>query len=50
MEASQTLSVNPALYGDLHNTGHVFIAFSHDPDHRHLESFGVMGDSATAMR
>lgn len=28
----------------------MFISYSHDPDHRHLESFGVMGDSATAMR
>jgi tyrosinase len=50
MEASATLSPNGAFYGDLHNTCHVFIALSHDPDHRHLESFGVMGDSATAMR
>lgn len=30
--------------------GHVAISYSHDPDHRHLESFAVMGDSATAMR
>lgn len=30
--------------------GHVLISYAHDPDHRHLESFGVMGDSATAMR
>lgn len=30
--------------------GHVIISFQHDPDHRHLESFSVMGDSATAMR
>lgn len=49
IEAS-TLSPNRTFYGDLHNMGHVFIAYSHDPDHRHLESFGVMGDSATAMR
>lgn len=49
MESSQ-LSVNRDFYGDLHNMGHVFISYSHDPDHRHLESFGVMGDSSTAMR
>lgn len=47
---SSILSVNRDLYGDLHNMGHVFISYSHDPDHRNLESFGVMGDSATAMR
>lgn len=49
MEAS-ILTPNSQLYGDLHNMGHVVISYSHDPDHRHLESFGVMGDSATAMR
>ncbi|XP_061722236.1 phenoloxidase subunit 1-like [Cydia pomonella] len=49
MEAS-ALSRNSAKYGDLHNMGHVFISYAHDPDHRHLEQFGVMGDSATAMR
>nr|Q8I6K1.1 RecName: Full=Phenoloxidase 1; AltName: Full=Prophenoloxidase-I; Flags: Precursor [Holotrichia diomphalia]BAC15603.1 prophenoloxidase-II [Holotrichia diomphalia] len=47
---SSNLSVNRTLYGDLHNMGHVFISYIHDPDHRHLETFGVMGDSATAMR
>lgn len=30
--------------------GHVFISYAHDPDHRYLESFGVIGDSSTAMR
>jgi tyrosinase len=50
MMESSMLSVNRQLYGDLHNMGHVFISMSHDPDHRHLESFGVMGDSGTAMR
>ena len=49
MESSQ-LNPNPNLYGDYHNMGHVTISYQHDPDHRHLESFGVMGDSATAMR
>ncbi|KAB0791115.1 hypothetical protein PPYR_02915 [Photinus pyralis] len=50
MIESSILSPNRAFYGDLHNFGHVFIAYIHDPDHRHLESFGVMGDSTTAMR
>ncbi|CAD6996671.1 unnamed protein product [Ceratitis capitata] len=50
MMESSILSPNRSLYGDFHNMGHVFISYSHDPDHRHLESFGVMGDSATAMR
>ncbi|XP_046734049.1 phenoloxidase 1-like [Diprion similis] len=49
IEAS-ILSPNRNLYGDMHNMGHVAISFCHDPDHRYLESFGVMGDSATAMR
>ncbi|XP_023292337.2 phenoloxidase 2-like [Lucilia cuprina] len=50
MMESSIISPNRALYGDFHNQGHVFIAYSHDPDHRYLESFGVMGDSTTAMR
>nr|XP_022907905.1 phenoloxidase 2 [Onthophagus taurus] len=50
MVESSILSPNRTLYGDLHNMGHVFISYAHDPDHRHLESFGVMGDSSTAMR
>ncbi|GAB0086196.1 Hemocyanin, N-terminal [Sergentomyia squamirostris] len=50
MMESSILSPNRQLYGDLHNMGHVFISYCHDPDHRHLESFGVMGDSTTAMR
>lgn len=49
MEASM-LTPNANYYGDMHNMGHVAISYQHDPDHRHLESFGVMGDSATAMR
>ncbi|KAG8238622.1 hypothetical protein J437_LFUL018540 [Ladona fulva] len=49
IEAS-ALSPNYNLYGDLHNFGHVVIALAHDPDHRHLETFSVMGDTATAMR
>ncbi|XP_073947884.1 phenoloxidase subunit 1-like isoform X1 [Choristoneura fumiferana] len=47
---SSIISRNRSHYGDLHNMGHVFISFAHDPDNRHLENFGVMGDSATAMR
>lgn len=50
MIESSIISPNRALYGDFHNQGHVFISYAHDPDHRHLESFGVMGDSTTAMR
>ncbi|CAH2052547.1 unnamed protein product, partial [Iphiclides podalirius] len=47
---SSIISPNRSYYGDMHNMGHVFISYSHDPDHRNLEQFGVMGDSATAMR
>ncbi|XP_022120686.2 phenoloxidase subunit 1 isoform X1 [Pieris rapae] len=50
MMESSILSPNRPFYGDLHNMGHVFISYAHDPDHRNLEQFGVMGDSATAMR
>lgn len=46
MMESSILSPNRQLYGDLHNMGHVFFSYAHDPDHRHLESFGVMGDVA----
>lgn len=49
VEASD-LSVNKKLYGEVHNMGHLAIAYCHDPDNRYLESFGVMGDSTTAMR
>ncbi|XP_067015424.2 phenoloxidase 1 [Anabrus simplex] len=49
LEAS-ALSINSNLYGNLHNLGHFAISICHDPDHRHLETFGVMGDLATAMR
>ncbi|XP_067015385.2 phenoloxidase 2 isoform X2 [Anabrus simplex] len=49
VEAS-LLSINPNFYGTLHNLGHMAIAYIHDPDNRHLEPFGVMGDTATAMR
>ncbi|XP_046384944.1 phenoloxidase 2-like [Ischnura elegans] len=49
LEAS-ILSINPNLYGNLHNLGHFLLALPHDPDQRHLETFGVMGDPTTAMR
>lgn len=44
------LTPNANLYGSLHNTGHDIISFVHDPDNRQLESSGVMGGTATAMR
>ncbi|XP_063832838.1 phenoloxidase subunit 1-like [Ostrinia nubilalis] len=47
---SSILSPNRGYYGDLHNMGHVICSYAHDPDHRHLEQYGVMGDSTTAMR
>ncbi|KAF2893372.1 hypothetical protein ILUMI_12800 [Ignelater luminosus] len=50
MIESSIISPNRTFYGDLHNMGHVFLSYIHDPDHRHLESFGVIGDSTTAMR
>ncbi|CAG9771864.1 unnamed protein product [Ceutorhynchus assimilis] len=50
MVESSILSVDRDFYGDLHNTGHILISYIHDPDHRHLESFSTIGDSATAMR
>ncbi|XP_037712887.1 phenoloxidase 2 [Drosophila subpulchrella] len=50
IEASPVLSVNYNFYGNLHNEGHNIISYAHDPDQRHLESFGVMGDVTTAMR
>ncbi|XP_071447876.1 phenoloxidase 2-like [Hetaerina americana] len=49
VEAS-ILSINPNLYGNLHNLGHFLLALPHDPDQRHLETFSVMGDPTTAMR
>lgn len=42
--------MNSQYYGNLHNQGHTIISFAHDPDARHLEEFGVMGDVTTAMR
>ena len=44
------MSPNPQLYGSLHNEGHNVISYIHDPEAKHLEDFGVMGDVSTAMR
>ena len=44
------LSPNMKLYGNFHMLLHVAVSLVHDPDNRHLESFGVIGDVATAMR
>ncbi|KAJ8679322.1 hypothetical protein QAD02_015109 [Eretmocerus hayati] len=49
VEASP-LSPDMSTYGSFHNLGHLAIATMHDPDHRYLEPFAVMGDAATAMR
>ncbi|XP_058804269.1 uncharacterized protein LOC131671673 [Phymastichus coffea] len=49
IEAS-ILSPDRNFYGDFHNYGHLAISYAHDPDHRFLETFAVMGDSTTAMR
>ena len=35
---SSVLSPNRNYYGDLHNMGHVMLAYIHDPDHRYLVS------------
>ncbi|XP_059480269.1 phenoloxidase 1-like isoform X2 [Neocloeon triangulifer] len=43
-------SINRPLYGDFHNLLHVAISLIHDPDLRHLETFSVVGEAATAMR
>lgn len=43
MMESSILSPNRSLYGNLHNEMHNLISYAHDPDHRHLESFGVIG-------
>lgn len=47
---SSILSPNPELYGNIHNQMHNLIGYAHDPDHRHLETLSVIGDSTTAMR
>ncbi|KAF4521662.1 hypothetical protein B566_EDAN009395 [Ephemera danica] len=50
IEAVRILSPNYGYYGDLHNFGHIAIAYCHDPDNRHLQPEGVMFQTETAMR
>ncbi|XP_072377116.1 phenoloxidase 1-like [Diabrotica undecimpunctata] len=50
MIESSILSPDKDYYGDLHNMGHTLTSYVHDPDLRFLESFGVIGDTSTAMR
>lgn len=50
MLESSILTPNRELYGSIHNNGHSFSAYMHDPEHRYLESFGVIADEATTMR
>nr|AAG00991.1 prophenoloxidase II [Armigeres subalbatus] len=45
-----SLSINRQIYGSLHGNVHNVIAYSHDPDNRFLEDYGVMGEVTTAMR
>jgi hypothetical protein len=50
MLESTQYSHNRQFYGNLHNLLHVAMALVHDPDHRHLETFSVLGEASTAMR
>ncbi|XP_015923309.1 hemocyanin A chain [Parasteatoda tepidariorum] len=43
-------SKNRQFYGNLHNWGHVMMAYIHDPDGRFRETPGVMNDTATSLR
>jgi tyrosinase len=47
---STMLSPNRQLYGDMHNYGHIFMSYAHDPNSKHLESFGLVNEPGTAMR
>uniref|UniRef100_A0A182MF15 Tyrosinase copper-binding domain-containing protein n=1 Tax=Anopheles culicifacies TaxID=139723 RepID=A0A182MF15_9DIPT len=49
MEPS-ALSVNSLYYGNYHGHMHNLIAYSHDPENRFLEGYGVVGEFQTAMR
>lgn len=49
MEAS-ALTPNRQFYGSIHNFGHVFISYAHDPSDKFVEPFGVMNEPSTAMR
>ncbi|CAG9559300.1 unnamed protein product [Danaus chrysippus] len=50
MVEASILSPNRDYYGTLHNNGHSFAGYLHDPDHRYLESFNVIADEAVNMR
>nr|3WKY_A Chain A, Prophenoloxidase b [Penaeus japonicus]3WKY_B Chain B, Prophenoloxidase b [Penaeus japonicus] len=43
-------SVNPDVYGNIHNLGHDFLGQSHDPAKKHSTTSGVMGAVETAVR
>ncbi|XP_052739225.1 phenoloxidase 1 [Bicyclus anynana] len=47
---SSILSPNRDFYGSLHNNGHSFAGYMHDPNMQYLESFQVMADESTNMR
>ncbi|XP_077295703.1 phenoloxidase 2-like [Arctopsyche grandis] len=49
IEASM-LSVNPDYYGNVHNFGHLFLGYIHDPEGKYLERPGIMADPATDLR
>ncbi|XP_065074155.1 phenoloxidase 8-like [Ochlerotatus camptorhynchus] len=49
MEPS-SLTVNRQYYGSYHGNLHNIIAYSHDPEGRFLEGYGVVGEFQTAMR
>uniref|UniRef100_A0A6P7FJQ8 Phenoloxidase 1-like n=1 Tax=Diabrotica virgifera virgifera TaxID=50390 RepID=A0A6P7FJQ8_DIAVI len=50
MVESSILSPNRDFYGDIHNMGHVFTSYIHDPDHRHLvSSFRLMKQFVKAL-
>lgn len=47
---STILSPNRQFYGSLCDIGHMFLAYCHDPNGKHLEPHGVLGDYATTLR
>ncbi|XP_065204195.1 phenoloxidase 3-like [Planococcus citri] len=50
VEAVEKLSWNYKYYGDMHNKGHLFFSYVHDPDNRFRENGSVMSHSETALR
>lgn len=50
IEAVEKLSWNYRYYGDLHNKGHLFFSYVHDPDNRFRENGSVMSHAETALR